>query len=73
MPIYIGILSPISIWCTTDWETGASHSGLRYNSTEYNSSQIDLLGKGLEITIWCKNVSSTPYTNTSILKTATAW
>ena len=48
IPIYIEILSLISMQYTMDWESGVSYAGSNNNNNKYNSSQIDWLGKNSE-------------------------
>ena len=59
MPIYIEILSPISMQCTVDWETGMSYSSSKYNSIKYDSNQMDWLRNGWIIAIGYGAVSCT--------------
>ena len=61
--IYIEIQSPVSTWCTTDWETGADYAGSNKYNNEHNSSQIDWLGKNSETVKWYSTLSCILYVN----------
>ena len=41
MPKYIEKLSPVSMQCTMDWETGTSYANSNDHTNEHNNSHVE--------------------------------